>query len=52
MKEFENDLKRNVMPGPFRDSKENLRSLQRVYGWSCAGMSTKMRDEESARKET
>ena len=28
MKEFENDSKRNVMPGPFRDSKENQKSLQ------------------------
>ena len=28
-KEFENYIKRNVMPGPFRDSKENQKSLQK-----------------------
>ena len=41
-KEFENDFNRNVMPRPFRDIKEDQRSLQK---WTDE-LQTKAREEE------
>ena len=52
-KEFEGDFKRNVMPGPFRDSKEDQKVFAKSGRMSCAGKSTEEgRRLERKEKET